>query len=90
MVDVLGSDMSPEARTERLYWFLRNLGLAVEPEMEDGRWCALRVAVNSAAQAAEGASKATVHAPVEGAQVVGTVPATQNRRDGVVDFPAVR
>lgn len=39
------AEMSPEARTERLYWFLRNMGLIVEPEMQDGQWRALRVSV---------------------------------------------
>ena len=53
MLDENSADMTPEARTERLYWFLRNMGFVVEPEMKDGRWCALRVAVELPALAAQ-------------------------------------
>ena len=88
MLDGANDDMSPEARTERLYWFLLNMGLVVEPEMKEGHWCALRVAVNSATQSAQESSSTGVVAPVEGAEIRRTIAPAQNGGDGVVNFPA--
>ncbi len=89
MFDATSADMSPEARTERLCWFLRNTGHIVEPEMKDGHWCALRVVLNSAAQAAQESSEAGVHTPVEGTQIGMGIGAPTRHGKNVIDLPPV-
>ena len=90
MIDDPELDMSPEARTERLYWFLRNLGLVVEPELKEGRWCALRVAVNSTSYPAKKPAKAGIVVPVEGSQVGRTIGTAKDCGLGVINFPSPR
>lgn len=95
MLEFSEADNSAEARTERLYWFLRNLGLVVNPIMEDGRWCALHVAVvlpaeQSGTEPAKSSTQARVVPPVQRPQVALTVGTAQGCGDGVVDFPSPR
>ena len=88
MLDENSADMTPEARTERLYWFLRNMGLVVEPEMKDGRWCALRVAVELPALAAQVSSEASIDVPMKCPKIRENIFASECNRDDVIDFPS--
>jgi hypothetical protein len=86
---VIETDNSTEARTERLYWFLRNMGLSVIPVMQDGRWRELRVSVESAfvEESAECAAEASVVPPVKGAKVAEPIEPAQCNGMVVIDFP---
>ena len=89
MIDPTGADNSPEARIERLYWFLRNMGLVVNPVLRDGRWHALHVAVESAPAATQQTAETGVVAPVEGAEIGEGITTAQDGGCSVVDFPTV-
>ena len=77
-------DNGVPARTERLYWFLRNMGLVVKPMFTDSQMSALLV---SCEEVAKGAAQGGVVAPMEGPEIGGRVGSTKSRGLNVVDFP---
>lgn len=85
----LPEHMNRETRTERLYEFLKNMGLFVSPIFVDGEIDSLHVAVDLPRYPAQGTTEAGVVAPVEGAKVGEEIEASEDRGESVVDFPTV-
>ncbi len=81
--DLAAVDNSPAARTERLYWFLRNMGLCVSPIFNGETLTALQVAC------ADSSTESSIVSPMEGAQVGEAVGTAKGSGFNVVDFPSV-